>query len=71
MGREDLLVRVNRLGWIWTDPQTGKPEPRCPFLLRTGPDAAHCAIHEIKPDICRAYPTLAHGRRCLRGGYLQ
>ncbi len=71
LGRKDLLSRVNRLGWIWTDPRTGRPEKKCPFLERTAPDAAHCGIHEIKPDICRAYPTLAHGNRCLRGVFLR
>ncbi len=70
LGREDLLSRVNRLGWIWVDPETKRRLDRCPFLERTGPDSAHCTIHEIKPDICRAYPTLAHARRCLRGVFL-
>jgi len=68
--RTDLLERVNRLGWIWVDPQTKKPEPACPFLNRTGEDEALCAIHDVKPEMCRAYPTLAHGRRCLRGFHL-
>lgn len=68
--RADLLARVNRLGWIWVDPQTKKPEPACPFLNRTGEDEALCSIHDVKPDMCRAYPTLAHGRRCLRGVHL-
>ena len=70
LGRADLLSRVNRLGWIWVDPQTQRQEERCPFLERTGPETAHCTIHEIKPDICRSYPTLAHGHRCLRGVFL-
>jgi len=70
LGREDLLNRVNRLGWIWVDPQTGQREKRCPFLRRLSSDQAVCSIQEIKPDICRAYPTLAHGRRCLRGVFL-
>jgi Fe-S-cluster containining protein len=70
LGRADLLGRVNRLGWIWVDPQTQRLEERCPFLERTGPETAHCTIHEIKPDICRAYPTLAHARRCLSGVFL-
>lgn len=70
LGRTDLLSRVNRLGWIWVDPQTKRLEERCPFLEQTGPENARCIIHEIKPDICRAYPTLAHARRCLRGVFL-
>ena len=70
-GREDLLSRVNRLGWIWIDPRTGQPEQSCPFLVRTGSDTAICGIHQTKPAICRDYPTLAHGHRCLRGGFLK
>lgn len=69
-GRTDLLDRVNRLGWIWVDPLTKQPEEPCPFLERTGPDTACCSIYETRPAICRDYPTLAHGRRCLRGGFL-
>jgi Fe-S-cluster containining protein len=71
LGREDLLNRVNRCGWIWVDPDTKRLEETCPFLRRTEPETAHCAIHDVKPDICRAYPTLAHGRRCLRGVFLK
>lgn len=70
-GRKDLLDRVNRLGWIWVDPQTKQPEQTCPFIERTGPDTACCSIYETRPAICRDYPTLAHGRRCLRGGFLK
>lgn len=70
-GRDDLLDRVNRLGWIWVDPRTKQPEKRCPFIERTGPDKACCGIYETRPAICRDYPTLAHGRRCLRGGFLK
>ena len=70
-GREDLLVRVNRLGWIWTDGQTGQMVDRCPFIERVDERTAICSIQETKPDICRAYPTLAHGRRCLHGVFLK
>lgn len=70
-GREDLLRRVNRLGWIWVDPETGRLEERCPFILRLDGDTAICGIQQTKPDICRDYPTLAHGRRCLHGRFLR
>lgn len=69
-GREDLLCRVNRLGWIWVDPDTKQPEKRCPFLERKVGETALCLINETKPDMCRSYPTLAHGSRCLRGVFL-
>lgn len=69
-GREDLLSRVNRLGWIWVDPLTKQPEKRCPFLDRSESETVLCLINDTKPDMCRAYPTLAHGRRCLRGVFL-
>ncbi len=70
LGREDLLRRVSSIGWIWINPDTGTLEDRCPFLRRTGPETQACAIHDVKPDICRDYPTLAHGRQCLRGVFL-
>jgi len=69
-GREDLLRMVNHLGWIWVDPDTGRRLEDCPFLTRTGPQTRICAIHETKPDICRDYPTLAHGKHCLHGFFL-
>ncbi len=71
LGREDILSRVIGRGWIWVDPDTKKPEAMCPFLEKTGPENSICAIYDIRPDICRDYPTLAHGRRCLRGGFLK
>lgn len=70
-GRSDLLDRVNRLGWIWVDPQTKQLEDPCPFIEQTGPQTAICSIYETRPDICRDYPTLAHSHRCLRGGFLK
>jgi Fe-S-cluster containining protein len=69
-GRGDLLCRVNRLGWIWVDPETGQLMDPCPFLQHFREEMFLCSIQETKPDICRDYPTLAHGRRCLRGGFL-
>jgi Fe-S-cluster containining protein len=66
-GRDDLLRRTNRLGWIWVDPQTKELLERCPFILKTDEQRSYCAIQDTKPDICRDYPTLAHGRRCLSG----
>lgn len=70
-GREDLLRRVNRLGWIWVDPETKFREECCPFILKIDAERSVCSINETKPAICRAYPTLAHGRRCLRGVFLK
>ncbi len=70
-GRGDLLGRVNRLGWIWCDPDTGKLVDPCPFLQKNGPDTAVCSINDTKPAMCRDYPTMAHGFRCLRGGFIK
>lgn len=69
-GRDDLLQRVSPIGWIWIDPATKRLEDPCPFIVRLDDEHYGCSIHEIKPDICRAYPTLAHGNRCLRGVFL-
>lgn len=66
-GRDDLLCRTNRLGWIWVDPETKVPLDRCPFIVKIDEQRSGCAIQETKPDICRDYPTLAHGKRCVSG----
>lgn len=66
-GRKDLLNRVNRLGWIWVDPVTKELEDLCPFILEVDDKTSICAINHTKPVMCQDYPTLAHGRRCLRG----
>lgn len=68
-GRADLLGRVGERGEIWLDPATGERLGDCPFLQRTGPEAARCRIHHTKPALCLAYPTPAHAFRCVRGVY--
>lgn len=70
-GRDDLLARINRLGWIWVDPKTKQLEDPCPFIERTPDHKGLCRINETKPDMCRDYPTLAHGHRCLSGVFLK
>lgn len=70
-GRDDLLARVNHLGWIWVDPRTGRLEDPCPFIEKSADNCGLCLIHDTKPDICRDYPTLAHGHRCLSGVFLK
>jgi Fe-S-cluster containining protein len=69
-GRQDLVDSTNELGWIWVDPVTKARVEPCPHIDRSDPEHVRCGIHEIKPDICRDYPTLAHGKRCLRGVFL-
>ncbi|GAB4246676.1 YkgJ family cysteine cluster protein [Deferrisoma sp.] len=64
-GRDDLLARASPLGRLWFDPDTGQRLPRCPHLVRIAPGRARCRIHATKPQICRDYPTLAHGKRCV------
>lgn len=70
LGRQDLLDLVNPSGWIWVDPRENRRGARCPFLRRIDEETAHCAIHDIKPDMCRDYPGLDHGRHCIRGIYI-
>jgi len=70
-GRDDLLSRVNRLDWIWVDPETKQLLDPCPFLQPLDEQRRVCSINDTKPDICRDYPTMAHGFRCLRGGFLK
>ncbi|TYO98261.1 putative zinc- or iron-chelating protein [Geothermobacter ehrlichii] len=69
-GRDDILAHVHELGMLWFDPDSGERLECCPFLVADGPDRAICGIHEVKPDICRAYPTLEHNRSCLKGTFL-
>ena len=66
-GRLDLLSRVGEGGALWVSPDTGEELETRPFFERLGPGEGRCAIHETKPDMCRAYPTLDHGCHCLRG----
>jgi Fe-S-cluster containining protein len=71
-GRTDLLARVetldlgpgNRLHLAWHDPATGEEVERCPWLVEDPVKGRFlCAIEEIKPDHCRAYPEhRRHGR---------
>ncbi|MDD5287197.1 MAG: YkgJ family cysteine cluster protein [Desulfuromonadaceae bacterium] len=69
--RDDLLKHVNRLDWIWVDPETKKLLDPCPFIKQIADNKKICGIYETRPDICRDYPTLAHGHRCLSGGFLK
>ncbi|GAB4272945.1 MAG: hypothetical protein Kow0092_28190 [Deferrisomatales bacterium] len=66
-GRLDLVWMVGEGGVLWVDRATGEKLDDCPFLLRRGPEEALCRIHRTKPALCRAYPTRAHGYRCVRG----
>lgn len=71
LGREDILTRVGSYGFLWIDPISHRIAQECPFLAQLDEERWGCSIHEVKPDICRAYPTLAHARRCLRGVFLE
>ncbi|MGD8366018.1 MAG: YkgJ family cysteine cluster protein [Desulfobacterales bacterium] len=64
-GRDDILKWVGlkrRQGSttayrIWIEPGANRPAQRCPWLMRQpGTHRYQCAIHEVKPDICRLYP---------------
>lgn len=68
--RDDLLSLVGPFGWIWVDPQDGRRGAPCPFLQRVDEHVVRCRIHDIKPDMCRAYPGLENGRHCVRGVYI-
>ena len=66
MGRSDILrwVGVYRhteaqpTYRIWVDPVTGQPAASCPFLKSNASGNRWvCGIHDVKPEICRQYPT--------------
>jgi Fe-S-cluster containining protein len=67
LGRKDLLAHAGETGWLWLDLETGERLEGCPYLQRDSEGKGLCGIHEIKPDICRAYPSEATGRRCVCG----
>ncbi len=68
-GRKDLLAYAGETGWLWLDPESKKRLHRCPFLQHSDDERVLCAIHETKPDICRAYPSEAVGRQCVSEVY--
>lgn len=67
MGRSDILAWVHSQDRsaqvspgtyrIWVDPDTGKTAQTCPWLSPCADqDRFVCAIHDIKPEVCREYP---------------
>jgi Fe-S-cluster containining protein len=70
-GRDDILEWVagiredgSSTGYrIWITPGTSQVADVCPFLiLKEGSNRWQCAIHDVKPGICREYPaTRKHG----------
>ncbi len=65
-GRDDILAWVGIENGptgpeyrIWKRPGTPLYAEHCPFLRRIPGDTAFvCAIHDVKPSVCRAYPGL-------------
>ncbi|MBT8342039.1 MAG: hypothetical protein HKP58_07920 [Desulfatitalea sp.] len=66
LGRKDVLkwVGITRTGEgkaryrMWVVPGTNQPAGICPFLKQgRTPDQYRCAIHDVKPWICRNYPV--------------
>ena len=64
-GRRDILkwVSVSRQKsgqsayLMWVTPGTNQYAKPCPFLRRgSSPDRWICAIHDVKPAVCRQYP---------------
>jgi Fe-S-cluster containining protein len=78
-GRDDILRWVRRVPGknkspayrIWVAPGTENPISECPFLEKVpGSDKRTCAIHAVKPDICRLYPlTRKHGQMTGCNGF--
>lgn len=60
--RPDIDRYVNE-GEIWSDPETGSPIERCPWLksepvnAQTGQTKFTCAIYFDRPEDCRVYPA--------------
>jgi len=63
--REEDISSVNRVLY-WQDPD-GRHLRSCPFLERRGDGLAACAIHSVRPGVCREYSPW----NCTDGDYLQ
>jgi Fe-S-cluster containining protein len=66
LGRDDILHWVGTIRYkgeiktyqIWVDPATNRFVEGCPFLqYDSSRNTWNCGIHDVKPDICRQYPT--------------
>ena len=45
-------------GDLWISPRTGKETTRCPWIRKyPNRDRFYCRIYEVRPDVCRRYPT--------------
>ncbi len=66
LGRKDILDWVgisrdsagNPVYRMWVEPGTNCKAVRCPFLKPgRSSDQSRCAIHDVKPEVCRNYPV--------------
>ena len=47
-----------RTGDIWIGPHSGKESTRCRWIRKyPGREAYYCRIYEVRPQVCRRYPT--------------
>jgi Fe-S-cluster containining protein len=63
--REENLPSVTAVRY-WQD-LGGHPLRYCPFLQKRGEGLAFCAIHEVRPLVCREYAPW----NCTGGEYMQ
>lgn len=56
-GRDDIIA------WLSTDGDN-RPDG-CPFLASGDSGKRFCSVQATKPQMCRAYPTKAHGGWCV------
>lgn len=56
--RPDILVYADpSLPDLWVSPKTGEETNRCPWLRKDRTKNTYtCRIHNVRPDVCRAYP---------------
>lgn len=56
--RPEVLNYTDMLGDLWISPVTGEEMNRCPWLRKLPRKEKYkCRIHEVRPDVCRAYPV--------------
>jgi Fe-S-cluster containining protein len=47
-----------RSGDLWISPITGKDTTRCPWIRKfPGRNKYYCRIYDLRPKVCRRYPT--------------
>ena len=54
-------------GDLWISPKTRRDTVRCPWIRKyPNRDRYYCRIYQVRPDVCRRYPT-SHQHAAITG----